>query len=107
MTLDTHHIKREVIIADINDDALLGMDILKGKGGNPADIILSQGKIILNDTEIKCEHYSDSHIRKIKAADHYINQGYTEQIIDVLVDRSEYESSNSDKSAIIEPTLKF
>ena len=37
----------EVVIADLNDEVLLGMDILKGMDGKPADIILSQNKIIL------------------------------------------------------------
>ena len=38
----------DVVIADLNDEVLLGMDILKGSDGKPADIILSQNKIILN-----------------------------------------------------------
>jgi hypothetical protein len=43
-----------VIIAEIEDDALLGLDILmKGEGG-PADIKLTEGIILLNKIKIPC-----------------------------------------------------
>jgi hypothetical protein len=49
LTLDS-----EVIIAEIEDDALFGLDILmKGEGG-PADIGLTEGIILLNKTKIPC-----------------------------------------------------
>ncbi len=49
---ETKNFKSDVIIADIKDDALLGMDILNS-GSKAADIILSENRIILNGQEIK------------------------------------------------------
>ncbi|KAH3882643.1 hypothetical protein DPMN_006587 [Dreissena polymorpha] len=37
----------EVIVAEIEDDALLGYDFLRRKQGRPADILLSKNKIVL------------------------------------------------------------
>ena len=42
IVLDQVCIYTEMLIAEIWDEVLLGMDILKGKDGKPADIILSQ-----------------------------------------------------------------
>ena len=56
ITLDKIKIKADVVIADIKDDALIGMDILNGVQGKPADIILSQNKILLDGNEIKCSN---------------------------------------------------
>lgn len=104
--LDNVTVNSEIIIADIQDDALLGMDILKGTLGKPADIILSQNKIILNGNEIKCEKYIKNITRQVKAADHYVIQGHTEQIIDVFVERTEHDD-NYKSTIIIEPTQSF
>ena len=57
IVLDQVKLHNEVVIADLNDEVLHGMDILKGMDGKPADIILSQNKIILNGQEINCQHY--------------------------------------------------
>ena len=46
------HITKDIMVADIEDDALLGYDILKSHSGKPADILLSSNKIILDNVEI-------------------------------------------------------
>ena len=56
IVLDTTCIQSEVVIAEIHDEVLLGMDSLKGANKKPADIILSQNKIILNGKEIPCQN---------------------------------------------------
>ena len=47
MNLGETTLEKEVIIADIKDDVLVGMDI-----GNKVDIITSQRKIVIDDQEI-------------------------------------------------------
>ena len=56
IVLDQVKLHNEVVIAELNDEVLLGMDILTGMDGKPADIILSQNKIILNGQEINYQH---------------------------------------------------
>ena len=41
-------LNKEVIVAEIEDEALLGYDILRGESNMPTDILLSQNKNILN-----------------------------------------------------------
>ena len=45
-------LSEKVIVTEIEDEALLGYDILKGRHGEPADILLSSNKILLDRIEI-------------------------------------------------------
>jgi hypothetical protein len=58
----------ELIVAEIEDEALLGLDILmKGKGG-PADIKLTEGLILLDGIAIPCTQIGQPEpVRKITA----------------------------------------
>ena len=107
ITLGQVSLHDEVVIAEINDEVLLGMDILKGKDGKPADIILSQNKIILNGHEINCQHYPQICDRKVRAAEDYKIQGHTEQIIDAFVERCESDDSLFSSDFIVEPSRNF
>jgi len=98
-------ITKEVIIADIPDDCLLGMDILRDPGGKSADIILSQGKIILHGIEIPLLHKFK--VRKVRAADHVVIAPFSEMIIDTLVDRRDDDDSKPTCDVMIEPTTNF
>ena len=107
IVLDTTCIQSEVVIAEIHDEVLLGMDILKGANKKPADIILSQNKIILNGKEIRCQNCLPINSRKVRAADNYVLQGHTEQIIDAFIERCESDDNLNDSSFLIEPSESF
>ena len=107
VTLGSLHIKTEVTVAKIKDDALLGMDILNSQSKPPADIILSQNKIVLAGHEIKCTFQSTSTVRKVCAADHYMIQGMSEQIIDVFIQRTEFDDNSQSSDMLIEPSDNF
>ena len=65
-------LQKELIVADITDEVLLGADILIGKRNKSADILLSQNVMILNGTEIPLEQRSVIFpTRKVKLADNY------------------------------------
>ena len=49
-------LQREMTVADIEDEALLGCDVLCGSDNVPADIILSKGVIVMMDR--KCHVYN-------------------------------------------------
>ncbi|WAR07365.1 hypothetical protein MAR_017323, partial [Mya arenaria] len=101
------NISSEVAIPDISDDVLLGMDILNGKMGKSADIILSQNKIILDGIEIPCHTNKTNQIRSVIAADHYVIQGESEQIIDVYIKRFESDYNVANPTVLIEPSNNF
>ena len=103
LTLDS-----EVIIAEIEDDALLGLDILmKGEGG-PADIKLTEGIILLNKTKIPCIQIGQPEtLRRVRSADHFVIPPKTEMIIDVFVDRFETDDFTKPQDFLIEPHSYF
>ena len=62
--LGTQERSIEAIVADIEDEALLGFDVLKGGSQGAADILLSQNMIILDGVEIPCVQVRRSDIVK-------------------------------------------
>lgn len=63
---------RELIVADIEDDALLGLGILMKGPGGPANIKLTKGEILLNGTTIPCIRIGQNEIvRKVRSADDF------------------------------------
>ncbi|KAH3728468.1 hypothetical protein DPMN_054425 [Dreissena polymorpha] len=78
---------RKIIVAEIEDDALLGIDILQNDEGGPADLLLSRGVILFQGIEIPCIQVGlKEEIGKVQAADNYTTSGQSEAIIDVMVD---------------------
>ncbi|XP_060590512.1 uncharacterized protein LOC132745582 [Ruditapes philippinarum] len=53
--LGSYELTHEVVVADIEDDVLLGFDILIGGEKGPADLLLSKGLIIIQGVEIPCQ----------------------------------------------------
>jgi len=99
---------REIIVAEIEDDALLGIDILQNDEGGPADLLLSRGVILFQGKEIPCIQVGlKEEIRKVRAADNYTIPGQSETIIDVMVDRLESDDLMQDTEFIIEATNHF
>jgi hypothetical protein len=83
-------IDREVIVAEIEDKSLLGIDILQNAAEGPVDILLSQGVIKLMGVTIpyiRVELTETSF--KVRVADHVIIPAQSECVIDVFVDRVE------------------
>ncbi|CAC5404999.1 unnamed protein product [Mytilus coruscus] len=98
----------EIVVANIEDQCLLGIDILQGQQGGPADILLRKGVINLKGVSIPCIQVKKSEfIRKVTAADHFIIPGYCEAVIDVCIERNENDELLASKEFIIEPSEEF
>ncbi|KAH3789858.1 hypothetical protein DPMN_168047 [Dreissena polymorpha] len=80
-------LEREAVVADIEDDVLLGYDVLGSKDNGPVDILLSRNVLVLNGVEITCVR--DETARKVWVADDVTVPGGTEAVIDVFVERQE------------------
>ena len=106
--LGTLTLESELIVADIEDDALLGLDILmKGKGG-PADIKMTEGVILLNGVTIPCTQVGQPEpVRKIRAAEDFLIPSRSETIVDVYVDKFDNDDFRSPQNYLLEPTDLF
>ncbi|KAL3890178.1 hypothetical protein ACJMK2_002470 [Sinanodonta woodiana] len=100
---------KEVIVAEIEDEGLLGIDILQNENDGPADILLSKGVIKLHGVSIPCIQIglNDDTVRNVKAADDFIIPGNCEAIIDVFVDRREEDGIAKQHEFLIEPSENF
>jgi len=54
LSMSSLKIEKEIIVADVKDEGLLGIDILQDENNGSADILLSQGIIRLMGVEIPC-----------------------------------------------------
>ena len=81
--------KKSFLIADIKDDVLLGADVIQKDVGGPADILLSEGKMLLRGQAVPIHqvvHTKVSQARNVRAADHYIIPPMSEKLVDVLLE---------------------
>ena len=100
------HFDSEIIVANIEDEGLLGHDLLKH--GN-AEILYKEGIIQFMGVKIPCIQVgSASSTRKIRSSDHFIIPRQCEKVIDVFVERCESDTDNADNIPIIlEPHQSF
>ncbi|KAH3851827.1 hypothetical protein DPMN_094314 [Dreissena polymorpha] len=82
---------QEAIVADIEDDVLLGYDVLEN-AESPADIILSSGIISLEGQEIPCIQERLRQMQKVTVAEEASAQGNYGAVLEVYVEREEAES---------------
>lgn len=99
----------ELIVANIEDEALLGLDILMRSNWGPADISLKDGNMMLGDHVIPCTKigHTKTEIRKIYVAENYEIPPQSEVIIDVFVDRNENDLVASNENYLLEPNEHF
>ena len=81
-------LQKELVVAEIEYEILLGLDILmKGEKG-PADIKLSEGVVLLNGFPCVKIGHSDL-VRKVVSAENVIIPPKSEIIVDILVERTD------------------
>ena len=108
MTLGTLEVVKEAKVADIEDDVLLGYDVLGCGEGGAADILLSEDKIVLDGVEIPCFQVGKSEAaRKVVVAEKFTVPGQSEALVDVFVKRSENDDIDESAEYIIEATDNF
>ncbi|KAH3836702.1 hypothetical protein DPMN_110075 [Dreissena polymorpha] len=98
---------QEIIVAEIEDDALLGYDVLVNKSGKPADLLLSREIIMLEGYEIPCISKAKcSEARRATVAEDINIPGNSEALVDVFVNRIEWDDALSG-DFLIEPYQAF
>ena len=101
MKLDfgVHILEKEVIIADITDDVLLGMDV------GEIDIITSQNEVVINGVTIPCTYVPPSRIYRVYAVDDYEIPGFTESIVQVELSQSGQGPRLGE--TVLQPSIEF
>lgn len=98
----------EAIVADIEDDGLLGVDILQNGDNGPADLMMSKGVLLIDEQEVPIIQVGmKTRTRRVTSADHFIIPAQCESVIDVYVERQEYDDFSSENDYLIEPTEHF
>ena len=98
----------EAIVTDIDDDGLLGVDVLQNNKDGPTDLLMSKGVLVINKKDVPIIQVGvTNRLRKVTAADHFIIPAQSECIIDVYLERHEYDDFSAEQDYIIEPTEHF
>ena len=101
-------VQTEAIVAKIDDDGLLGIDVLQNRHDGPTDLMMSKGILKMGDKEVPIMQVGiTDRIRKVTAADYSIIPAHSETVIAVYVERKEYDDFTSESEYIIEPTEHF
>ena len=95
----------EAVVADINDDGLLGIDVLQNGNRGPADLLLSKGVLRVQDEEVPIIQVGlKSRVQRV-TADHTIMPAEAEAVIRrVFTDRHDYSEVSAVSERIVKPT---
>jgi len=96
----------QAVVADIEDEVLLGLDVLAGEKDGQADIFLSKNIIKLKGKEIPLIP-ATRRLRKVTVAEDVAIPGLSEVVVDVYVERDEADDKDKEENFIIEPTEGF
>ena len=108
LQLGTLKLQIEAIVADIEDDGLLCVDVLQNGKDGPTDLLLTKGILMIDDQRVSTIQVGiNQRIRGVTAADHSIIPAQSEAVIDVYVERREYDDFSCESEYIIEPTEHF
>lgn len=106
--LGQYETTREMVVADIEDDALLGYDVLMGSGNGPADLLLSKDVIVLDGIEIPCFQVGKRNkSRRVTVADNVCIPGRAEAVVDVYIQRDETDDLDCNADYLVEPNEHF
>ena len=81
---------KEMAVAHISDDALLGADVLQRDESGPVDLLLTQNCMVFRDVSIPV-HQVGLNSKPIcaRAADHFVVPGMSQATIDVFIDSTD------------------
>ena len=101
-------VETEAIVAEIEDDRLLGVDVLQNGADGSTDILMSKGVLQMASKEVPIIQIGMAdRIRRVTAADHTVIPAQSEAIIDVYIQRKKYDYFSSESEYIVEPTENF
>ena len=101
-------LEKNVVVADIEDDGLLGIDILLLDKQGPADIIASREVLLLRGVEIPIILVGvKGRVRRVFTIEDAEIPGMSEAVIDVMVESVRADKFQPKNEFIIEPSATF
>ena len=98
-------LKKEIIVAEIQDEGLLGIDLLQNEANGPADILLSQGILKLQDKIISCTQIGlPDGSKRIRCLNDYIIPPNSEIIIDTAIVKNKADEEIVSIEMLLEPS---
>nr|XP_034339273.1 uncharacterized protein LOC117693135 [Crassostrea gigas] len=91
LQLGTLSLEKEIVVADIQDEMLFGVDILQNLGEEKADILLSKGVIRFQGHEIPCIQRGMQAGITLRCVERSEIPGNTEVIIPIFIQRAHEE----------------
>ena len=104
--LGQEKLTEEMIVAEIADEALLGLDILLKEENGPVEIRLKENLIIFKGNKINFRHMTGQ-IRRVLAAEDFTVPAYSEQVVDVFVKLNDCDQNLQHHIFCIEPSEDF
>ena len=102
------HLEVEAIVAETDDDRLLGIDVLQNGTDGPTDSLMNKGVLIISKQEMPIIQVGvTKRVRRVTAAYHSVMPVQSECVIDVYVERQEYDDFSSEGEYVNEPTEHF
>ena len=94
---------QDLTVAEIDDECLLGLDILWDSQFGPAVINLCENVITLNNVDIPCTNVSQKNrVRQVLLMDDYTVPPRTERIVQAMISKSEAEMDLEHQTYIVE-----
>ena len=104
LQLGTAKLQVEAVVADIEDDGLLGVDVLQNGEDGPTDLWPSKGVMKINKLEEPIiQKGMNDRIREVTAADHNIIPAQSEVMVGVHIERKAYDDFSSENEYTIRP----
>ena len=81
---------------------------MQNSKNGPADLLMSKRALVLDKKEVPIiQSGVTNRVRKVTAADHFVIPAQSECIIEVYVERKEFDDFTSEKEYVVEPTEHF
>ena len=108
LKLGEEEIEVKAVVADIDDDGLLGIDVLQNGNRGPADLLLSKGVLRIQDEEVPLIQVGLKRRVQRVTADHAIMPAQAEAVIRrVFTDRHDSSEVSAVSERIIKPTEHY
>ena len=104
------HIQKEVAVANLHDECLLGADILLGLKEGPFDFLLTENRLSWNGHSIPVVQVKPFESRKVMCASRCVVPGNSEVLLNAIVQRISNPSTGDsllDCDIMVEPSADF
>ena len=102
--LGTISLQVEAVVAEIDDDGLLGVDVLQSNSNGPVDLILSKGVLVIDKQEVPIIQVGlSARVRRVTTANHFVIPIQSKSVTEVFIERQENDDYSCEEDYCAEP----